>query len=49
MDIRTSFIYIVIIFSEAFKYGDVAIFSGYDGTNAESVRVEFCISFNVIS
>jgi hypothetical protein len=34
MDIRTSFISIIILFDGAFKYGDDEKFVGYVGTNA---------------
>jgi hypothetical protein len=46
MDIPTSLIWIIILFQEAFKYGDGVKFLGYVGTNAEPLCVEFC---NVIS
>jgi hypothetical protein len=35
MDMSTSFIWIIIFFDEAFKYGDGAKFWGYVVTNAE--------------
>jgi hypothetical protein len=35
--IPTSFIWIIIFFCETFKYGDVAMFWGYVGINAEQL------------
>jgi hypothetical protein len=49
MDISTSFIWIVIIFDEAFKYGVGAKFGSYVGTNADPVCVEFCNLVQVVS
>jgi hypothetical protein len=46
MDISTSFIRVIILFSEAFKYGDTAKFSGHLRINVELPYVEFR---NVIS
>jgi hypothetical protein len=43
-DIPNSFIGIIILFDEGFKYGDGAKFRGYVGTNVESLCVEFWIS-----
>jgi hypothetical protein len=37
-----SFISIIILFAEAFKYGDGAKFCGYDETNAELLHEELC-------
>jgi hypothetical protein len=42
MDIPTRFIWIIILFDGAFKYGDDAKLSGYVGTNAEPLYSEFC-------
>jgi hypothetical protein len=42
MEIPTSFIWIIILFDEAFRHGDVESFWGYVGTNAETFCVEFC-------
>jgi hypothetical protein len=39
MDIPTSFIWIIILFYEAFKYGDGAKCWCYVGTNAEALFV----------
>jgi len=41
--IHTRFIKIIILFDESVKYGDGAKFWGYVGTNAEPLRVLFCI------
>jgi hypothetical protein len=41
-DKPTSFISVVILFDEAFNYGDGDKFWGYGGTNAEPLCVEFC-------
>jgi hypothetical protein len=40
--IPTSFIWIIISFDEAFKYGDAAKFWSYITTNAKVIFVEFC-------
>jgi len=42
MDIPKSFIWMIILFDEAFKYGDGAKFWGYVGTNTEPLCVQFC-------
>jgi hypothetical protein len=42
MDIPTRFIWIVILFDEAFNYGNGAKFLDHAGTNAKSLCVEFC-------
>jgi hypothetical protein len=42
MDIPTSFILIIILFDEAFKYVNGAKFCGYFGTNGEPICLEFC-------
>jgi hypothetical protein len=42
MGIPTSCIEIIILFDEAFKYGDGANLLGYVGINAETLCVEFC-------
>jgi hypothetical protein len=41
MDIATSFILVIILFHEAFNYGDGAKFWGYVGTIPEPLSVEF--------
>jgi hypothetical protein len=41
MDIPTSFILIIILFDEVFKYGDGERFWGYVGTSAEPLCAEF--------
>jgi hypothetical protein len=40
--IHTCFVWIIILFDEAFKYGNCAEFWVYAGTNAEQLCVEFC-------
>jgi hypothetical protein len=42
MDIATSLILVIILFHEAFNYGDGAKFRGYVGTIPEPLSVEFC-------
>jgi hypothetical protein len=42
MDMPTSFIWIIILFDEGFKYGDNAEIWGYVGTNMEPLCVELC-------
>jgi len=42
MDIPTSFIIVIILFGEVFKYSDGAKFLGYVGTDTESLGVQFC-------
>jgi hypothetical protein len=42
MDIRTSFIRIIIFFDGAFQYDSGSTFWGYVGTNAELLFVKFC-------
>jgi hypothetical protein len=42
MDILTSYVCIIILFDEAFKYDDGVKFCGYIGTNAEPLCIEFC-------
>jgi hypothetical protein len=42
MDIPTSFVQMIFVFDEAFKYSDGAQFWGYVGTNAEALCVGFC-------
>jgi hypothetical protein len=37
IDIPTSFIWIIILFDEAFKYGDGAKFRGHASANAEPI------------
>jgi hypothetical protein len=41
-DVATSFIWIIILFDKALKYGDGAKFWGYVSKNAEPLCVEFC-------
>jgi hypothetical protein len=42
MDVPTGLIVIIILFDEAFQYGDVEEFWFYVGTNTEWLCVEFC-------
>jgi hypothetical protein len=39
MDIPTSYIWVIIFFDEAVKYGDGVVFWGYVGTNAKQLCV----------
>jgi hypothetical protein len=41
MDVHTSFIFVIILFDLALKYGDGTKFWGYVGTNVEPLGVEF--------
>jgi hypothetical protein len=43
------FIWIIILFDEGFKYGDVAKYRGYVGRNVDLLYAEFCIVCNVVS
>jgi hypothetical protein len=40
--IPASFIWIIVLFDEAFKHGDDAKFWGYVGANAQPLCVELC-------
>jgi hypothetical protein len=42
MGIPTSFVWIIILFNEAFKYGESAKFLDYVGASPEPLFVEFC-------
>jgi hypothetical protein len=42
MDISVSFVWIIIFFDKAFKYGIGVKFGGYVGTNSKPLCVEFC-------
>jgi hypothetical protein len=42
MDISATWIWIVILFDEAFKYDDGEKFWGYVGTSTELLCLEFC-------
>jgi hypothetical protein len=42
MNVPTSFIWIIILFDDSFKYGDGEKFWGCVATNAEPLRVELC-------